>query len=108
MYYYTTDISYWIAAIHLEGIGPIHIHQWLKEVDDLKTLFSLSVPQLQKLKLTARQIHALKTPHCKAVQNDMRWAEQEQSHIVAYDSEKYPALLREIPDAPLVLFVRGN
>jgi DNA processing protein len=38
----------------------------------------------------------------------MRWREDPGHHIVTWDSASYPALLREIADPPLVLYVKGD
>jgi DNA processing protein len=37
-----------------------------------------------------------------------RWAQQPNRHVLTLDDPRYPPLLREIADAPPVLFVRGN
>lgn len=36
------------------------------------------------------------------------WLEQDNQHILFWDSPQYPALLREINDYPPVLFIKGN
>lgn len=38
----------------------------------------------------------------------LRWARQPGQHLLPHDDPRYPPLLREIPDPPPLLFVRGN
>lgn len=38
----------------------------------------------------------------------LRWARQPGQHLLPRDDPRYPPLLREIPDPPPLLFVRGN
>lgn len=46
--------------------------------------------------------------HLKACESVWLDAYKEQIEIVGYFDEEYPALLREIPDPPMVLYVRGD
>jgi DNA processing protein len=50
------------------------------------------------------------TPIRDALQRDLEWVQAHASNtrIVHWDSEDYPALLREITDPPPVLFVQGD
>lgn len=43
-----------------------------------------------------------------AIEASLRWAEQPGNEVVTWTDPRYPALLREIADPPLALFVRGN
>jgi len=42
------------------------------------------------------------------VDNDLAWTEQSGNYIITIRDAGYPAQLKEIPDPPPVLFVRGN
>lgn len=46
----------------------------------------------------------------KSLQPDEEWkrVENQGIHTLAFTDEKYPRLLKEIPDAPMILFTRGN
>src|SRR3972149_4939132 len=46
----------------------------------------------------------------KSLQPDEEWkrVENQGIHPLAFTDEKYPRLLKEIPDAPMILFTRGN
>ena len=50
----------------------------------------------------------LREPDEAAVALDLAWLEQPESHLLTISSPAYPPLLREIPDAPPLLFVRGE
>jgi DNA processing protein len=39
---------------------------------------------------------------------DLRWLEDSTHHLVRLDSEHYPTLLLQLPDAPVALYVRGD
>ena len=42
------------------------------------------------------------------IEEDLAWAQTADNHIVAYDDANYPPLLKQIADAPCVLFARGE
>lgn len=42
------------------------------------------------------------------VRTDVRWARENNVHLLDVDSEKYPSLLREISRPPPLLYVKGN
>jgi DNA processing protein len=58
--------------------------------------------------LSRRHIEKLRSSQASRVDADLVWAERDGNHLVCYDDDAYPALLREIPDFPLLLYVRGN
>ncbi len=42
------------------------------------------------------------------VARDLGWAESDRNHLVCFDDEDYPALLRQIDDFPALLYARGD
>ena len=48
------------------------------------------------------------SPDEKAIDDDLKWLEQDHAHIITLDDGRYPPLLKEIPDPPAVLFVFGE
>ena len=58
-----------------------------------------------------KRLHELQTqgtPIRDALQRDLDWVQASRTRVVHWDSEDYPALLREITDPPPVLFVQGD
>lgn len=102
------DIPYWLATTRLEGIGPIRMRRWLDHFGDIKTLFSTSSTELKMAGLTSSQITALQKPHWQQVEKDLAWCEKMSCHLISYIDDRYPALLKECYDAPLLLYVRGD
>jgi DNA processing protein len=44
----------------------------------------------------------------RETQRDLRWLEAAEHHFVPWYSPRYPPLLKELTDAPVALYVRGN
>jgi DNA processing protein len=51
---------------------------------------------------------ALRAPDAAALAADRRWLEQPGHHLLTCNDADYPPLLRDIPGAPVALFVAGN
>lgn len=47
-------------------------------------------------------------PQAASFERELAWLAEPDSHLVPLDDPRYPALLREIPDPPPLLYVRGN
>lgn len=50
----------------------------------------------------------LRSPDWAGVERDLEWLARPGHHLVTLDDAAYPPLLRQIPDPPLGLFVRGD
>lgn len=104
----------WLALSLLDGLGPAARRQLLEQVDDPPALFHSDLLSLSASGLSARLQHAI--IRCQqgderigqGIEQSLAWLEQPDCHLVTLDSDDYPALLREISDPPLLLFVRGN
>lgn len=101
-------LPYWLAALHLPDTGPKSVAKWLMRVSSIKALFDAPVAQLHELGLSDKQIAAINQPDWKAVDMHLKWAEGDDHTIVTLDDPLYPALLKQITDPPLLLFIKGQ
>lgn len=66
------------------------------------------VSRLASLGLTTRAAGALASPDSAAIDADLRWLDDNDARLLAAGDPDYPALLRESPDAPAVLYLLGD
>ena len=104
----TTHLPFWLAALHLPYIGPKRILRWLNFFSDIQTLFSASQEDLRAASLSEREIKVLKQIDWGVIEKELAWTGQPGCAIVTLQDAAYPSLLKQIPDPPLVLYVRGN
>jgi len=102
------DLPYWLAALYLKGIGPVRFRRWLVHFGDIKTLFTASPQELAEAGLTSDHIKNILHPNWLPIEKDLAWSEKINCHLISCLDSRYPALLAEIYDAPLLLFVRGD
>jgi len=102
------NLHYWLAAMHLIGIGPITFRRWLSAFPSIEALFSASIEEWHQAGVMPKQVKLLKNPDWAAVERDLAWSQKPNCHLITLEDLHYPALLREIPDAPLILYVTGD
>lgn len=101
-------IRHWLALYCTPGIGPIKFFQLLKIFPHVEDIFKASTEKLSKLNLSSITIDALKNTDWKVVEDNLRWADQENNHILLYIDPRYPLLLQQIAAPPPLLFVQGD
>lgn len=103
-----TSLHYHLAAAHAAHITPRHFQQLLTIFPNIVSLFHASREELEFVGVSPVQMQSLAHPDWRQVDKSLAWAQSEACHIVALDDSRYPTLLKEISDPPLVLFVRGD
>ena len=97
-------LRYWLALLHAPGVGAVRFAELAGQAGSVERLFAN--PSLAG---TSTELHSyLKQPDWAAVERSLEWVEQEGCHILALDDPAYPPALRDIHDAPPLLFVRGD
>jgi DNA processing protein len=103
----TDETKFWLALLRTPGIG---CKTFLKILDYCSPpeLFSQSRTSLNALGLSEPTCAAIIKPDWAAVDRDLKWLEQPANHLVSISDSAYPELLKEIPDPPPLLFIRGS
>lgn len=71
-------------------------------------LLAESPQALRRAGFSDETVAALRHPDPDLLESDLAWLECPGHHLLAWDDERYPALLRTIPSPPAVLFVAGD
>jgi DNA processing protein len=71
-------------------------------------LFAETATGLAALGLKSDIVQTIKNPDWSIIDSDLVWLEQNNNSVITLYDPDYPALLKEIPDPPPLLFVRGN
>lgn len=104
----TSLLPYWLAASYVPGMGTCTIKKWLAHFPSILEVFQASPDELAAIGVPQQMAQAITRPDWHSVERDMAWALAPDHHIIAFDDEHYPLLLREIASPPLVLYGWGN
>ena len=103
----SAELNAWLCLDRVPGLGPVRGARLLSR-HPVTRLVTLSASELRALGLNELQVHAFTHPDEEALASVLTWLEQPHCHLVTYASDEYPLWLREIPSAPLLLFVEGD
>lgn len=94
------------------GLGPVLIRRAVRELGSATAALGASEATLRRIEgigveRARRIVAALADSHARA-QEELALADQLGVSIVGVGDEAFPSLLREIPDAPPILYMRGS
>jgi DNA processing protein len=100
----------WIALNMTPGVGPRAAAKLLERFGSAEGVFGALRSELERLRLRPEAVESivLKDRHEAARVELERLREIEGADVLVLDDGAYPALLREIPDPPVTLYVRGR
>jgi DNA processing protein len=98
----------WLIAIRAPALAGRKLINAVEAAGGINELFSLGRTRLQQLDLARETIDALIKPDESLLQRDLDWLSEPARHLLTWDSDAYPALLRRIASPPAALFVHGD
>ena len=101
-------VNSWLAIVRANGLGPAQFNHLLDTFNTPENILGASHSQLSKLGLKPATIESLQQPDAALIELDQRWLEQENHHLISLLDPRYPERLKTVPDAPIVLYVRGD
>ncbi len=103
------DLRYWLGFNLVRGIGPVRLRMLLDMFGNIQSAWGASEQVLREMKLDRRSLeNFLKVRQQVNLDEVLSRVERAGVHVLTWDSSDYPDLLRQISDAPPVLFVRGD
>jgi DNA processing protein len=94
---------------HIFGIGRVSLINLREKFGgNFNQVFEASRIDLKAAGLNQEQITQVVNPDQARIEREIAWAEQTENHIICYDDDAYPALLREIKNYPPLLYCSGN
>ena len=102
------NIEDWLALLRVPGLKPDQYQQLLNVFGTPGKVFAASAGSLGKLGLKAETVDGILATDRDTIAADMAWVQQDEHHVITCDDARYPDLLKTIPSAPPLLFVRGD
>ncbi len=99
----------WIALNMTPGVGPRVATKLLERFGSPEAVFQARRTELESLRLTPETIESIiKREFEKKAEEELERVKQLGGDILLLDDGNYPALLREIADPPMTLYVKGD
>lgn len=104
------DIRYWIGLSMVPDVGPITARQLISGFRGPEEIFSANVDDLLTMpgmtKARARNIRGFSG--WDEVEKQVRVMEKKGISALCYGDACYPEILKEIPDSPVVIYIKGE
>ncbi len=103
------SIIYNLWLTNLKNFGSIRQHIVLDIFGSAKEAFNASKSEIDPIDgLSAREKLSLCDKNLDMAERIYKECESKKIDIIDYESADYPMLLKEIPDCPVILYVKGN
>ena len=103
-----TGLHHWLHLLHAPELGPAASHRLVRHFGSAAAVFEAPHSALVDTGLKPAALDYLQAADDAVLEADLRWARQPQHHIISFDDPRYPAQLKTLPQAPLLLFVWGD
>lgn len=103
------DIPYWLALARVTGLGPVQCQALLARYDTPRRLFTEAPADPDARGLVSQTaLAALRQPDWAAVEQDLAWLAGSGHNVLTLHDPRYPALLKQIHQAPPLLYIDGD
>jgi len=98
----------WLTLAHVDKLGPVTLQKLYSHFGSPEDILHARYSELQSAGINKTVIEGILHPNLDAIDRDKFWLENENHHLVTIQDTLYPQLLKQIPDAPPVLYVLGK
>lgn len=104
-----SNIKYWVGFSMISGIGQVKFGRIMDHFDDLQEAWHAGRSELQAAGLEDRLVNnILNRRRSIDLDEEMEKLERFGVHVLTQNDPSFPPRLKEIYDAPYVLYVKGN
>lgn len=104
-----SEKAYWLAFSTFPGIGPVRFSLLHSYFESAKHAWTATRSDLEKVGLPGNLVSEFELyRNSFSLEGYLEKLKQEEVYFVTLQEEKYPALLKEITDAPFVLYIKGK
>jgi DNA processing protein len=100
--------EHWLAAVRAPAMAGSKLIKAVDQAGGMDALVNSDTARLKQLGLGQETINALRQPDQELLRTDLQWLSEANHHLLAWDCDAYPALLRRIPSPPAALFIDGD
>jgi DNA processing protein len=100
--------THWLALTTVPGIGGVTARKLIERFGDVESIFAATVAELSEIpRVTIAMAQQLLATPLEQLEDELLSLNDEGIDLLTWDDARFPNRLRSLPDAPMVLFMRG-
>ena len=98
----------WLILSLAPGVGPVGVRRLRERFGGPQAVIGADRQALREAGLDDATVDFLRRPEPEPIEAALEWQSRDGNHLLCLDDPAYPALLRDIPDPPPLLYVIGE
>ena len=98
----------WLVILNAPSIGGASLIRVIEALGSASAVVAASTRDLIHLGLSEKTATAITRPDEKRIDSDLQWLSKPNHHLLCWDDDSYPVLLRRISGPPAALFIDGD
>ncbi len=98
----------WLTIVNAPSIGGASLIKVIESLGGAAAVIAASARDLIRHGIPEEAADAITRPDQVAIEKGLHWLSQPDHHLLCWDNDDYPALLRRINGPPAALFVDGD
>jgi DNA processing protein len=98
----------WLIIVNAPSIGGASLIRLIDSMGGAAAVASASLQDLTRHGFSNKTAEAIARPDEAAIESGLQWLSEPGHHLLGWDNDDYPALLRRIDGPPAALFVDGD
>lgn len=100
--------AHWLALASLSGLGGATAKKLIEQCGAVESVFDATDEQLLEIpRVTETMLENLRALHPEKYEDEIYALAEDEIDLLTWDDARFPKQLRELKDAPVVLFMRG-
>jgi len=104
----TSVLRDWLTIVNAPSVGGASLISVIESMGGADAVAAASARDLIRHGLPQAAADAINRPDQAALEKGLQWLSRPDHHLLCWDSDDYPALLRRINGPPAALFVAGD
>jgi DNA processing protein len=100
--------AHWLALTTVSGIGGVTARKLIERFGDVEAIFAAAAEELIEIpRVSTEMAQQILAAPIDQLENEVLSLNDEGIDLLTWDDARFPDQLRALPDAPMVLFMRG-
>jgi len=102
------ETRFQLALLRTPGVGAVTFQHLIDQFGSASAIFQQSSGNLKTFGIQQKSLDFIAKPDWQRVDLDLEWLASPNHHLLMRNGPAYPELLKQLTDAPALLFVIGN